>query len=79
MLTYKEFYSWLEGYLFGKLENRHIDIAPIVEKMGEVKDEPRIGIAEPYTIPMPINPYTKKDNPYQPPYEIYCGNKKRKK
>ena len=47
MLTHKEFYIWLDGYLFGKLENKHIDIAPIVEKMGEVKDEPRIGIAEP--------------------------------
>lgn len=39
MLTHKEFYVWLDGYLTGKLENKHIDITPIVEKMGEVKDE----------------------------------------
>lgn len=39
MLSYKEFYIWLEGYLYGKLENKHIDITPIIEKMGNVKDE----------------------------------------
>jgi len=39
MLTHKEFYVWLDGYLTGKLENKHIDIVPIVEKMGEVRDE----------------------------------------
>jgi len=39
-MTYKEFYIWLEGYLHGKLENKHIDIAPIVEKMGKVSEEP---------------------------------------
>lgn len=38
-MTHKEFYIWLEGYLYGKLEDRHINIAPIVEKMGQVKDE----------------------------------------
>jgi len=36
MLTYKEFYIWLEGYLDGKLENKQIPITPIVEKMGQV-------------------------------------------
>ncbi len=75
MLSYKEFYIWLEGYLYGKLENKHIDITPIVEKMGEVKDELKIGITEPYrAIPVPINPLPKID-PYSPPYEIYCGDK----
>jgi hypothetical protein len=39
MINHKQFYSWLEGYLYGKLENKHIDITPIVEKMGEVKDD----------------------------------------
>jgi hypothetical protein len=76
MLTHKEFYIWLDGYLFGKLENKHIDIAPIVEKMGEVKDEPRIGIAEPYTIPIPVNPFPRRDDPFKPPYEVYCGTNK---
>jgi hypothetical protein len=36
MLSYKEFYIWLEGYLAGKSEN--IDIEPILKKMVEVKD-----------------------------------------
>ena len=37
-MTHKEFYIWLEGYLTGKLENKHINISPIVEKMQEVKE-----------------------------------------
>jgi hypothetical protein len=35
-MTYKEFFIWLEGYLTGKLENKNVEIAPIVEKMGQV-------------------------------------------
>lgn len=74
-MTYKEFYFWLDGYLHGKLENKHIDISPIVEKMQHVKEESKMGIAEPYrSIPVPINPFPKTD-PYSPPYEIYCGEK----
>jgi hypothetical protein len=38
-MTHKEFYIWLEGYLYGKLENKHIDMTPIVEKMGMVKSD----------------------------------------
>lgn len=38
-MTYKEFYHWLEGYLANKLESEHIDISPIVEKMGQVGDD----------------------------------------
>ncbi len=79
-MTHKEFYIWLEGYLYGKLENKHIDITPIVEKMGQVKDEPKIGIAEPYRVPIPINPFPTNpipsDDPFYKPYqEIYCGDK----
>ena len=37
-MTHKEFYIWLEGYLYVKLENNHIDITPIVEKMNLVVD-----------------------------------------
>ena len=70
MLTYKEFYIWLEGYLHGKLENKNIEITPIVEKMGQVKDEPKLGIAEPYRAPMPVNPFPIKDDPYKPPYIV---------
>ena len=75
-MTHKEFYIWLEGYLTGKLENKHIDIAPIVEKMNEVKDEPQesVKITPFERIPVPINPFPKID-PYSPPYEVYCGTK----
>jgi len=70
MLNYKEFYFWLEGYLHGKLENEHITIAPIIEKMNEVKDvdpffshpskfAPQL---QPITIPTPKNPF--KDDGY---------------
>lgn len=74
-MTHKEFYIWLEGYLHGKLENKHIDITPIVEKMQLVKDEPKLGISEPYRIPIPINPFPIKDDPYKPPFEITCETK----
>ena len=79
-MTHKEFYIWLEGYLYGKLENKHIDITPIVEKMGEVKDELKIGIAEPFRMPIPINPLPRNpipsDDPFYKPYqEVYCGDK----
>jgi len=43
--------------------------------MGEVKDEPKFGIAEPYRVPIPVNPFPIKDDPYKPPYEVYCGDK----
>lgn len=68
MLTHKEFYIWLEGYLYGKLENKHIEILPIIEKMGQVKEESKFGIAEPYrSIPIPINPFPKDDDLGYPP------------
>ena len=61
-MTHKEFYIWLEGYLHGKLENENIDIAPIVEKMQEVKDvdpffpHPKTLINQ-IQIPTPHNPF----------------------
>lgn len=75
-MTHKEFYIWLEGYLYGKLENKHIDITPIVEKMGQVKEEKKFGMPEPYRVPMPINPFPITDDPFKPPYEVYCEDKK---
>jgi hypothetical protein len=74
-MTYKEFYIWLEGYLHGKLENKNIEIGPIIKKMGEVNDEPKFGIAEPYMVPIPVNPLPNNTDPYKPPYEVYCGTK----
>ena len=38
-MTHKDFYFWLQGYLHGRLENKHIEITPIIEKMSKVKDE----------------------------------------
>ena len=67
-MTYKEFYIWLEGYLHGKLENKNIDIAPIVEKMQEVKDvdpffsNPKINVPRFEPVPIPSNPF--KDDGY---------------
>ena len=75
MLTYKEFYIWLEGYLYGKLENKTIEITPIVEKMGEVKDEQKLGITEPYRVPIPINPFPQTNDPLTPPWTITCETK----
>jgi hypothetical protein len=74
-MTHKEFYIWLEGYLHGKLEDKNIDIAPIVEKMNLVKEDYKIGIAEPFRIPIPVNPFPLKDDPYKPPFEVYCNDK----
>lgn len=76
-MTHKDFYFWLDGYLTGKLGDTHIAIAPIVEAMGQVKDEQKFGIAEPYRVPMPVNPFPIKDDPFKPPYEVYCGDKTR--
>ena len=67
-MTHKEFYIWLEGYLHGKLENKNIDIAPIVEKMQEVTDvdpffsNPKINIPRFEPVPIPPNPF--KDDGY---------------
>lgn len=68
-MTHKEFYIWLEGYLYGKLENKHIDISPIVEKMSHVKEEKHesIKITPFERIPIPINMFSKDDDLGYPP------------
>lgn len=55
MLTYKEFYIWLEGYLAGRLESKTIDVGLIVEKMNQVKEEIDLGKYVQKTI-HPFNP-----------------------
>lgn len=68
MLSYKEFYIWLEGYLTGKLENKHIDITTIVEKMGQVKDNEFKSNMLPFqNIPIPVNPFKSEDDLGYPP------------
>lgn len=76
-MTHKEFYIWLEGYLHGKLEDKNIDITPIVEKMGQVKEETNqsVKITPFERIPIPVNPFPIQDDPYKPPFEVYCGDK----
>ena len=83
-MTHKEFYIWLDGFMTNRNWTviQQKDIETIQEKMKEVKDEPKIGIAEPYTIPIPntipipINPFPRRDDPFKPPYEVYCGTNK---
>jgi hypothetical protein len=70
-MTHKEFFAWLEGYLTGKLENKHIDIAPIVEKMNLVVDEkPSVSIRQFDQIPVPVNPLPKTNDPFFPHWDI---------
>jgi len=74
MLSYKEFYIWLEGYLTGKLESKHIDITPIVEKMSKVDEKPQLLIKQFEQIPVPVNPIP-KHNPTSPSWDITFENK----
>jgi hypothetical protein len=76
-MTHKEFYFWLDGFMTNRkwTSITQVDIETIQEKMKEVKEDNRIGIAEPYRVPMPINPFPNDSDPYRPPYEVYCGDK----
>ena len=42
-----------------------------------VKEDNKINISEPNKIsfPIPVNPFPVKDDPYSPPFEVYCGDK----
>ena len=75
-MTYKEFYFWLDGFMTNRswTSITQADIESIQEKMKQVKEDSRIGIAEPLRVPIPINPFPSID-PYKPPYEVYCGDK----
>jgi hypothetical protein len=78
-MTHKEFYFWLEGYLHGRLENEHIQITPIIEKMNEVKDLDPFFPNQKITVPSPFNPIViplkKDDDPYKPPFTLTCETK----
>jgi hypothetical protein len=76
-MTYKEFYFWLDGFMTNRkwTSITQVDIETIQEKLKEVKEDSRIGIAEPFRVPMPINPFPNDSDPYRPPYEVYCGDK----
>lgn len=79
MLSYKEFYIWLEGFMTNRdwTTIRQVDIETIQDKMKEVKDEPHksVNITPFERIPVPINPFPIQDDPYKPPFEVYCNDK----
>jgi hypothetical protein len=80
-MNYKEFYIWLNGFMTNRrwTDFTQSDIGTIQQKMKEVVDEkpiqptvqPLIRTYE--QIPVPINPI--KEDPYSPPFEVYCGDK----
>jgi hypothetical protein len=78
-MTHKEFYIWLDGFMTNREWTviKEIDIETIQEKMKEVKDEQSesVKITPFERIPVPVNPLPKNDDPYKPPYEVYCGTK----
>jgi len=78
-MTHKEFYIWLDGFMTNRRWTviQQIDIETIQEKMKQVKDEIKFGIAEPYRAPLPINPFPNNNDPYKPPYDVYCGDKQK--
>ena len=76
-MTHKEFYIWLDGFMTNRMWTSitQVDIETIQEKMKEVKEDNNIAIDNPFRIPIPVNPFPVKDDPYRPPYEVYCGTK----
>jgi hypothetical protein len=81
-MTYKEFYIWLEGFMTNRSWTviQQSDIEGIQNKMKEVKEVNQPGMFDPNRIPIPVNPFPNTANPtidpYKPPFEIYCGDKK---
>ena len=76
-MTHKEFYIWLEGFMTNRSWTviQQSDIEGIQNKMKEVKEVNQPGIFDPNRIPIPVNPFPLRDDPYRPPYEVYCGDK----
>jgi hypothetical protein len=81
-MNYKEFYIWLDGFMTNRSWTviQQADIEGIQEKMKEVKEVNQPGMFDPNRIPIPVNPFPNTANPtidpYKPPFEIYCGDKK---
>jgi hypothetical protein len=81
-MNYKEFYIWLDGFMTNRSWTviQQADIEGIQEKMKEVKEVNQPGMFDPNRIPIPVNPFPNTTNPtidpYKPPFEIYCGDKK---
>jgi hypothetical protein len=77
-MTYKEFYYWLNGFMTNRdwTTIKEIDIETIQEKIKTVKGDDNIGIARPYTVPIPSIPIIRTgDNPLTPPWTVTCETK----
>lgn len=77
-MNYREFYIWLEGYLHNKLEDEHISIVPIVEKMSEVVSDEQKWVDD-FKKYREMNPAPIRKNPYDPPFDVTCEIAKNKK
>ena len=83
MLTYKEFYVWLDGFMTNRdwTTIKEVDIESIQDKMKEVKDEiPSLGGKQgpDWMVPIPVNPIIRPNgtgNP-TPPWTITCNTTK---
>jgi|694.fasta_scaffold19082_9 hypothetical protein len=69
-MTYKEFYYWLDGFMTNRnwTTITQVDIETIQDKLKTVKGDDNFGIAKPYTVPVPINPIIRTDDPMAPPF-----------
>ena len=76
-MTHKEFYIWLDGFMTNRSWTviQQVDIETIQDKMKEVKEENRFGIADPYMVPIPVSPLTKIGDIPPPPWDITCNTK----
>ena len=76
-MTHKEFYIWLDGFMTNRnwTDFKQGDIETIQDKMKEVKEENRFGIADPYMVPIPVSPLTKIGDIPPPPWDITCNTK----
>jgi hypothetical protein len=80
MLTHKDFYFWLEGYLHDKKISSYDEAATfllvIKEKMNEVKDVDPFFPHPRTTFPSLFNPVImplkNNDDPHKPPFDITC-------
>ena len=77
-MNYREFYIWLEGYLHNKLENEHISITPIVEKMSEVISDEQKWIDD-FKKYKTMTLLEIKPKPYEPPFDVTCEIAKNKR
>jgi hypothetical protein len=78
MLTHKEFYIWLEGFMTNRswVTFKETDVESIKEKMNEVKDVDPFFPNPITTVPSPFNPVImplkNNDDPHKPPFDITC-------